>query len=100
MDHWSKTGTSILAPELLTEVRNVLERQPIILEHRFYQGSSAPLRLIFDEYEDFLNHLKSSARPGDHVLIWGYSDLCRDHSMIVDAKYPDETARTPPGGAY
>jgi uncharacterized SAM-dependent methyltransferase len=99
-DDWSNSGANILAPELLTEIRNLLERQPVILEHRLYRGSSAPLRLIFDEYEDFLNHLKSHARPDDRVLIWGYSDLCRDDNELVDAKYPDPMGRTPRGGAY
>jgi hypothetical protein len=99
-DEWSKTGANILASELLSEVRNILEREPIIVEHRLYGGSSAPLRLIFDEYEDFLNHLRSRAKPGDRVLIWGYSDLCRDDNKLADGKYPDDRGRTPRGGAY
>ena len=99
-DDWSKAGVNILAPELLTKVRNILEQEPIILEHRFYKGSSAPLRLIFDEYEDFLNHLESRARPGDRFLIWGYSKLCRDDNYLADGKYPDDLGQTPRGGAY
>jgi hypothetical protein len=99
-DDWSNTGTNILAPELLTRIRSVLEQQPIILEHRLYRASSAPLRLIFDAYEDFLAHLKSRANPGDHLLIWGYSDLCRNGNQLVDGKYPDDKGRTPRGGAY
>jgi hypothetical protein len=99
-DDWSKAGVNILAPELLAKVRNILEQEPIILEHRLYRRGSAPLRLIFDEYEDFLDHLKSNARPGDRVLIWGFSNLCRDDNHLVDGKYPDESGRTPRGGAY
>jgi hypothetical protein len=99
-DDWSEAGANILAPELLAKVQDILDREPIILEHRLYAGSSAPLRLIFDEYEDFLHHLKSRARPGDHLLIWGYSNLCRDDNIAVDAKYPDSAGRPPRGGSY
>jgi hypothetical protein len=99
-DDWSTAGANILAPELLTTIRNVLERQPIIVEHGLYYGSSAPLRLIFEEYEDFLDHLKSRARPGDYILIWGFADLCRDDNKLADAKYPDDAGRTPRRGAY
>jgi hypothetical protein len=56
--------------------------------------------LIFDEYEDFLDHLKSGAKPGDHILIWEYSDLCRNDNNLADGKYPDDVGRTPRGGAY
>jgi hypothetical protein len=99
-DDWSTTGVNILEPEVLVRVRSLLEQQAIILEHRLYRASSAPLRLIFDDYEDFLTHVKSSARPGDHFLIWGYSDLCRNDNKLVDGKYPDGAGRTPRGGAY
>ena len=97
---WSKAGPNILAPEFLIRIQEILEQEPIILEHRLYAGSSAPLRLIFDEYEDFLDHLKSRARPGDRILIWGYSNLCRNDNIAVDAKYPDNAGRTPRGGSY
>jgi hypothetical protein len=97
---WLKAGSNILAPELLTKIRDILEQEPIILEHRLYRASSAPLRLIFDEYKDFLAHLESRARLGDHLLIWGYSSLCRNDNILVDAKYPDDAGRTPRGGAY
>ncbi|WP_456622452.1 hypothetical protein [Bradyrhizobium sp. P5_C12] len=99
-DGWSETGNNILAPKLLAKVRDILEHEPIILEHRLYAGSSAPLMLIFDDYEDFVRHLESRARPGDHLLIWGYSGLCRDDNIALDAKYPDAAGRTPRGGAY
>jgi hypothetical protein len=99
-DDWSKTGANILGSELLAKVQSILEEQPIIVEHRLYRASSAPLRLIFDECEDFLEHLRSHARPGDHVLIWGYSDLCRNDNKLADGKYPDDEDRTPRGGAY
>src|SRR5689334_19920401 len=94
-DEWSEWGYNILEPKLLTRIRDTLEEQPIIVEHWLYRGSSAPLRLVFDDYEDFTDHLKSRARPGDHVLVWGFSDLCRDDNMLAAGKHPDAMGRTP-----
>ena len=61
-DHWSMAGANIFAPDLLDRIRDIVKQQPIIVEHRLYRSSSAPIRLIFDEYEDFLNHLRSRAK--------------------------------------
>jgi hypothetical protein len=97
---WSKAGSNILAPELLNKIRDILERETDYSGAQMYAASSAPLRLVFDEYEDFLHHLKSRARPRDHLLIWGYSDLCRNDNIFMHAKYPDDAGRTPRGGAY
>lgn len=100
VENWSTTGANILAPQLLDRVRAILEQQPIIVEHGLYRGASAPLRLIFEEYEDFLDYLKSRAKPGDRFLIWGFGDLCRNDNWLANGKYPDEVGRTPRGGAY
>lgn len=99
-DEWSDSGANILAPEMLDQIKTILGEQPIVIEHRLYRGSSAPLRLVFDDYEDFIDHLKSRARPGDRILVWGYSDLCKDDNWLADGKYPDDRGRTPRGGAY
>jgi hypothetical protein len=96
-DDWSTTGANILSPELLARVRGLLELQPIILEQRSYGGGSAPSPMIFEHYEDFLRHLRTHARRGDQFLIWGYYDLCRDDTSLVDARYPDDRGRTPRG---
>jgi hypothetical protein len=40
------------------------------------------------------------AKPGDHLLIWGFGDLCKNDNRLADGKYPDEAGRTPRGGAY
>src|ERR1043165_8378181 len=99
-DEWSDWGANILAPDMLDRIKTILEEQPIVIEHRLYRGSSAPLRLVFDDYEHFVDHLKSRARPGDRILVWGYDDLCRDNNWLADGKYPDDRGRTPRGGAY
>ena len=70
VENWSTAGVNILAPPLLDRIRAILEQQPIIVEHGLYRGSSAPLRLIFDEFQDFFEYLKSRAKPGDRLVIW------------------------------
>jgi hypothetical protein len=99
-DEWTKAGVSILATESLEKIRRVLDEQPIIVEHRFFRSSSSPSRLIFDEYEDFFDYVKSQARAGDHFLIWAYSELCRNDNSVAHGKYPDGLGRVPLGGAY
>lgn len=99
-DDWSKDGVNISSLDILAKVQTILEQGPVILEHWFYRGSRAPSRLIFDEYEDFLNYLTSEARPGDQFLAWDYAALCKDDNTVVSAKYPDASGRTRRRGPY
>ena len=99
-DDWARHGYDISSPESLAKIEATLEKEPIILEHWFYRGSSAPARLIFDEYADFSDYLRTRARPGDHILIWPFSGLCRDDNKLVSGKISDQQGRTPRGGAY
>jgi hypothetical protein len=99
-DDWTKAGSNILEPEALAKIEQVLERHgPVILEHRFYRGSSAPARLIFDDFDDLVGYVKSRARPGDSFYMWNYAELCRDDNNLVAGKYPDAQGRIPRGGA-
>jgi hypothetical protein len=99
-DGWSFDIDSMSSADNLEKIRAVLEREPLIVEHRFYRGSSAPDRLVFDDYQVFLTYLNTRARPGDHFLTWGYLGLCRDDNTLVNGKYPDRHGRTPQRGAY
>jgi hypothetical protein len=99
-DSWLRRDDNILAPDSLAKLSAVLEREPVILEHRLYRRSSAPIRLIFDDYEELEGYLKSQAYPGDHFFFWGFSLLCQSDNAIHSGKYPDLQGRTPKGGAY
>ena len=99
-DGWSGSGDNISAPETLERIRAAIEREPLILEHRFYRAARAPDRRIFDDYQKLLEYLQTRARPGDHLFLWGYSALCRDDNKLLSGKYPDAEGRTPSGGAY
>jgi hypothetical protein len=84
----------------LSVVRAALEETPVILEHRFYRGSQAPHRLVFDEFEALAEYLRISTRAGDAVWIWRYSDVCRDADAFTWGKISDDAGRVPKGGPY
>jgi hypothetical protein len=98
---WSTEGPNILSPEILKAVEQTLARRgSVIVEHRVMCGGGNPYKLVFDDLDDFLGHLKANARPGDNILVWCYDELCRDDNLITRGKYPGEKGRTPLGGAY
>jgi hypothetical protein len=100
-DDWQDWGNNILAPEKLAKIEKVVENLgPIILEHWFYRGGSAPDRLIFEDYESVRNYLGTRVAPGDAIHIWNYAELCRDDNSLTNGKYPDARGRTPKRGAY
>jgi hypothetical protein len=98
---WSSERHNILSPDRLSAIREVLENSgPIIVEHWFYYGSCSPDRIVFDDYDKFLDYLNAKARPGDALYVWSFAQVCRDDNSLVDGKYPDRHGRVPKGGAY
>ena len=98
---WTLDGPNILSPQILKEVeQTLLRRGSIIVEHRVMNGGGNPYKLVFDDLEDFSDHLKQHAQPGDNILVWCYDELCRDDNLITRGKMPDSTGRTPVGGSY
>jgi hypothetical protein len=100
-DGWRGDLPKITDPLALETVRNCLETDgPIIVEHWLYYGGSAPERMIFDEFEKFMEYLDVHTRPGDAIQIWNYPDACRNDNVLTFGKYPDSDGLVPPGGAY
>ena len=98
---WSTDGRNILSADRMAAIRKVLEdKGPVIVEHRFYYGSRAPDRLVFEDYDDLVAYLKTKAGPGDSFWVWDYDDVCRDDNPLADGKYPDAEGRVPKRGAY
>jgi len=98
---WSTEGRNILSADRLGAIRKVLEEKgPIIIEHWFYYGSRTPDRLVFDDYDRFVEYLSSKARPGDSLHVWNFAELCRDDNTLADGKYPDAQGRVPARGSY
>ena len=98
-DEWG-AGPSILAEETLARLREALEDSPVILEHWFYRGSSAPARLIFEDFDALREYLGRGWNPGDAFHAWRYDQACRDDNQLAHGKLPDERGRVPKRGAY
>lgn len=100
-DEWVAGGPTITAPATLEAIRSTLEHQgPIIVEHWFYRGASAPDRLVFDDFEAFTDYLNSRASAGDMICVWNFAGACRTDNMLVSGKCPDDAGRVPKRGAY
>ena len=98
---WTLDGPNILSPEMIKVVEQALVRRgSIIVEHRIMNGGGNPYKLVFDDIEDLMDHLRKTAKPGDNVLVWCYDELCRDDNLVTRGKYPDADGLTPVGGSY
>jgi hypothetical protein len=99
-DEWGTEAPNIMSSERLSAIREVLEQSPIIIEHWLFYGSHAPDRLVFDDYDAFVEHLRTQTRPGDAIHVWRYDALCRDDNALTHGKCPDTDGLTPKSGAY
>lgn len=99
-DEWGKEASNILVEDKLALIRQTLEQSPIIVEHWFYCRGCAPDRLVFDDYEQFEEYLKSKVAPGDSIWTWRFDALCKENNALVHGKYPDESGLVPKKGAY
>jgi hypothetical protein len=100
-DRWSKEGAKISSPESLSVIRdNIDELGPIIVEHWFYRGSSAPDRIVFDDYSDFIEYLRKNAYAGDDIHIWSFAAVCNSDNRLLNGKCPNNNGEVPKGGPY
>jgi len=101
-DHnWSVDGERITDEHKLEVVKQVLDKTgPILLEHWFYCGGRAPDRIVFDDYDAFIEHLQQNAKAGDAIHVWDLHPLLRDDNELFHGKCPAEDGTVPRGGAY
>ena len=100
-DEWATDGARITDAQHLETVRRTLEDEgPVIVEHWFYRGSSAPDRLVFDDFDDFTEYLNTHASAGDIIDAWSFSAVCTEHNRLATGKCPDDQGRVPRKGAY
>jgi hypothetical protein len=97
-DGWGE-GPNVLSDTMLETIERALDETPLIVEHRFYRGSRAPDRRIFDGFEDLKAYLVASTAPGDSIWLWRYDRMCRGDNALATGKIPDERGRVPRGGA-
>ncbi|WNG44850.1 hypothetical protein F0U60_12660 [Archangium minus] len=100
-DMWSESGARITDARVLEELHRVLEEEgALIVEHRFYRGSSAPDRMIFSDFDELTTYLQERTKPGDSFYIWSYEAVCSNERVLKAGKIPDALGRVPEGGAY
>ena len=99
-DDWVLDGRKIDATKNLEAVRQCLERGPVIVEHWLFYGASAPARVVFDDFENYVEYINTQARPGDAIYVWDFAALCRHDNTIAYGKRPDSEGYTPTTGAY
>jgi hypothetical protein len=100
-DGWNSEGSKITAPDKLEAVRHNLENQgPVIVEHWHYRGGSAPTRLIFDDYDEFIRWLHEETFAGDAIDVWSWANVCKWDLRLAEGKCPDEEGLVPRKGAY
>ncbi len=59
---WSTSGSKITSPENLEAIRDAIEnRDVIIVEHWFFCGASAPDRMVFDDFDDFVDYIQNKS---------------------------------------
>ena len=101
-DHdWSSDGEKITDKQKQEVIRQVLAKTgPILVEHWFYCGGRAPDRVVFNDYDDFVEHLQQHANAGDAIHVWDLHTFLRDDNELVNGKCPAEDEKVPKGGAY
>lgn len=100
-DEWTLEDTKITEPKNLQAIRKTLNDEgPIIVEHWFYRGSSAPDRLIFDDFDLFVQYLNTMASAGDAIHVWSFAAACKNDNKLTYGKCPDDQGRVPKKGAY
>lgn len=99
-DEWTPDGRKITSPEHLEILQRTLDESPIVVEHWFYRGGSAPHRFVCDDYDDFIEYLQQKASAGDAIHVWNFSMVCRDDNAIASGKCPAEDGCVPRRGAY
>ena len=99
--NWSKQGEIITSDTKLKAIEDELENKgPINLEHWYFYGSSSPSRILFDDFEEFIEYLKQNASEGDSIHVWSFAETCNNKNQLVHGKCPNSNGLIPEGGAY
>lgn len=99
-DNWTEEGSKILSEGNIEKIQAILTKGPIVVLHWFYRGASCPRVYGFDDFEEFDEHLKERALPGDAFDIWSFSEVCTQEKIIAAGKLHDTDGCVPSGGAY
>ena len=100
-DEWVHDPGRTLNDALLERLRRTIEDvSPVIVEHRFYRGGSAPHRFVCDSFDQLAAYVRRRTHPGDSFHFWQYEHRCSDDSVLAHGKVPNEEGKVPKRGAY
>lgn len=101
-DEWSDEGECFTEPSRLSELGALIDQgRLLVAEHWHYRGARCPTRLVVEDYDDFIDYLKSHAIAGDIVDVFDLTHAWKQKSAaVVTGKCPDERGETPKHGAY
>ena len=98
---WSTDGKKVTDQDFESVIEQLFDSgNSIVLEHRYFYGSSAPDWTILHDYEDTVEYLNSSAKAGDHILIYSFDEMLNSVKCLTSGKCPNELGEVPNGGAY
>ena len=86
---WVMDRPNTLSPENLLRLQEAFQEGIIFGDHCFYYGGRSPDWCAFIRYEDFLDYLKSHARPGDLFELWSLPQLLRTGSQLLSKSFSD-----------
>lgn len=99
-DDWTTLGEKITDEAKLAVIRPVADGvAPVLVEHWFYRGASAPERRVFDSFDGFMEYLSAHAHAGDSIWVWSLEDLL-NQPPLSHGKCPAEDGTVPRRGAY
>ncbi len=100
-DQWTQDGPKITSPDLLAAVKQELEvKGPVLVKHWYYRGARSPDFFVFDDFDNYLEHLQTHSRPGDAFDVWSLSLLLGQLGSLAEGKLPDDDGTVPKKGAY
>jgi hypothetical protein len=99
-EQWEADHENFYKPEVLERIKAAIEEAPLIVEHWYLFGGSAPKRVVFDGFEELVNYLHEHTKPGDLLYCWDFSVVCPHGTALAAGKVPDEAGRGFKGGAY
>jgi hypothetical protein len=100
-DEWVEDFQKITSSENLSRIRDMMEsRGSILVAHWIYRGGGSPVRVVFDDFGEFMAYVQTAAAGGDALDVWLVEDLCTPSNRFATGMVPDLDGRTPRRGSY
>ena len=98
---WTLEGEKLDAPENVSAIQKIFDEDgPILVRHWYLGGATAPNKVVFESFEEFVAYLEKNAGTGDEIEVWNLWPFMRDTPPVVKAKCPDADGAVPREGFY